>query len=90
MNDLKDIAEITLKHFGADLTCTEQYKRIEKKLAELEDLQAKETPKKLRLHPDDKLTCYCGNCDYRFNKRLIEPYKYCPNCGQRLTWEGKK
>jgi RNAse (barnase) inhibitor barstar len=43
MNDLKDIAEITQKHFGADLTCTEQYKRIEKKLNELETLQNEKT-----------------------------------------------
>ncbi len=43
MNDLKDIAEITLKHFGADITVTEQYKRIEKKLNELEDLRKENT-----------------------------------------------
>ena len=33
-SDLQDLAKITQKHFGVDMTCTEQYQNIEKEKKE--------------------------------------------------------
>lgn len=74
------------------LEAAEEYMKFEDELvgrgltfSNLIDLMEKNTPKKPRFNGKNWYRCHNG-CEV--HKKEFETYWYCPNCGQKIDWEG--
>ncbi len=77
-----------INEFGMDYYKSNYFELTSQALKELERLQKKEIPMNpvATLDVKGKLDFICPYC----NRRVIVTYdKYCCNCGQKLSWEGK-
>lgn len=101
---IKHCEEVAKKHtkyniyggFESCDECADEHRQLAEWLKELKSLKEKDEPKAVQYIGDgyaDNAMVYdialCPNCEYEFEEDSENwECEFCPNCGQRLRWEG--